>query len=295
MNGDGYDDIITTTATGTGRLRVFDGLTGKRFTSGPFAGELAIFDGTTDKGAFVAAGDLTGDGRADIIIGSALGGGKVRVFDGVTGTALTFKTGSTFLQPFGKTFKGGVRVAAGDLNGDGLRDLVIGQNYYGTQVQAYDGSGLFSTPGATPAPVVSPFIDFHFGPKTSRTGVNIATGDFDRDGRADLLVGSNAGPTYVQTYSGLAKDAAGSPQAIGTPLYPFDTNQLKHLYARGVRVASFDVNSDGIADIITASAGLAKSVVDVYNGRDHTLLRTFSAIPSQPSSTLFVAASASAN
>jgi hypothetical protein len=45
-------------------------------------------------------------------------------------------------------------------------------------------------------------------------------GDFDHDGVADLLVGSNAGPTYVQTYSGNLKDSAGLPQEIGTPIYP---------------------------------------------------------------------------
>ncbi len=292
MNGDGYDDIITTTATGTGRLRVFDGLTGKRFTSGPFANELAVFDGKTDQGAFVGAGDLTGDGRADLIVGSALGGGKVRVFDGVTGAALTFSTGQTFLQPFGKTFKGGIRVAAGDFNGDRVSDLVLGENYYGAKVAVYDGTTLFATPAAPVAPLASPLLSFVFGPKNLRSGVNIAVGDFDHNGLADLLVGSNAGPTYVQAYSGLLKDSAGLPQKIGTPVYPFDKSPLQHLYALGVRVASFDVNGDGIADIIAASSGVAKSVVNIYSGADHSLLRTFAAFPALPNSALFVAASA---
>jgi autotransporter-associated beta strand protein len=292
MNGDGYDDIITTTPTGTGRLRVFDGLTGQRFTSGPFANEIAVFDGRLDKGTFVAAGDLTGDGRADLLIGSALGGGKVRVFDGVTGAPLTFTTGQTFFQPFGKTFKGGIRVAAGDLNGDGVSELVLAQNYYGARVAAYDAASLFATPGAAPAPVASPIFSFNFGAKTYRAGVNVATGDFDHDGRADLLVGSNAGPTYVQAYSGLNRDATGVPLAIGGPIYPFDKTQLKHLYTRGVRVAAMDVDGDGIADIIAASSGLAKSVVNIYSGKDHSLLRSFPAFPTLPNSALFVAGSA---
>ena len=46
------------------------------------------------------------------------------------------------------------------------------------------------------------------------------------------------------------------------------------------------------SDPAAASAGGAKSVVNIYSGADHTLLRTFSVFPTQPSSALFVAASA---
>ena len=185
-------------------------------------------------------------------------------------------------------------MAVGDINGSGRSDLVVAQNSLGAKVEVYEGTGFFSGLGHAKAPIASPLVSFSFGAKTYRGGVNVATGDFDGDGRADLLVGSNAGPTYVQTYSGILKDSAGQPQKIGTPIYPFDKSPLKHLYTRGVRVASYDVNGDGIADIIAASNGLAKSAVNVYSGVDHTLLRTFPAFPTLPSSALFVAASAPA-
>jgi hypothetical protein len=54
-----------------------------------------------------------------------------------------------------------------------------------------------------------------------------------------------------------------------------------------VRVASLDGNSD----IIAASSGLAKSVVKIYSGANHSLLRTFAAFPAFPNRALFVAAS----
>lgn len=158
MNGDGFDDIITSTATGSGRVRVFDGLTGERF-QGVFS-ELAAFDGKELKGAFIAAGDVTGDGRDDLIAGSAAGGGRVRIFDGVTGARVANHL------PFGSDFRGGVRVAVGDVNGDSpssggvprlVDDVIVAEGDGGRTVKVYDGATKtvlqrFKV-GAVPVPV----------------------------------------------------------------------------------------------------------------------------------------------
>jgi hypothetical protein len=302
INGDGFDDIITTTGKGTGRLRVFNGLTGQWLHddpnySGPFKNELAVFSGKgLEKGAFVAAGDLTGDGRADIVVGSALGGSKVRVFDGLTGAPRTFGGSDTFFQPFGKTFRGGVRVAVGDVLGDGTADLVTGMGLYGAQVKVYDGDALNGprptlTAVVAPAPVAA--LDFKIGAKTYRGGVSVALGDLDGDHKLDLIIGRNWGkPTLVENFSGLVKDTLGNPLAIGSEINPFDKNPLRPTYALGVRVGAIDINFDGVADIIAASGGNNKSTVNIYSGADHHLLRTFTALPATPNSSLFVAGTA---
>jgi hypothetical protein len=308
INGDGFDDIITTSGIGTGRLRVFNGLTGQWLHDDPtytggFKNEIAAFTGKVfERGAFVAAGDLDGDGRADIVVGSALGGGKVRIFDGLTAQPRTFGGSDTFFQPFGKTFRGGVRVAVGDILGDTKADLVTGMGYYGSQVKVYDANALNGSvrfalaPLAVPAPPVPPpvaAIDFKIGAKNYRGGVSVGAGDLDGDGKLDLIIGRNLGrPTVVEAFSGLLKDAGGNPLAIGSAINPFDKDPMRPLYALGVRVAAIDINFDGIADIIAGSGGNNKAVVNIYSGADHTLLRTFNALPKTPNSSLFVAGTA---
>jgi hypothetical protein len=302
INGDGFDDIITTSNLGTGRLRVFDGLTGvwlhdEASYTGPFKNEIAVFNGKTDKGAFVAAGDLTGDGRAEIVVGSALGGSKVRVLDGFTGVAQMFGSADYF-QPFGKTFKGGVRVAVGDVLGNSRADLAVAMGFYGSEVKVYDGTdfGGFKFTAAAPVPVpVNPtaVIDFKVGPASYKGGLSIALGDLDHDGKLDLITGRNwLKPTLVETFSGLLKDANGKPTSLGAPIDPFDKNPAHPTYALGVRVAAIDINFDGIVDIIAASGGNNKSVVNIYSGADHSLLRTFTAFAETPNSALFVAGTA---
>ena len=123
VNGDGQTDIITGAGPGGGpHVRVFDGASLAEIRSflayqcDPVAGP--CFGG----GVSVAAGDVNGDGRADIVTGAGPGGGPhVRVFDGATGAELA---GFFAYDP---AFTGGVLVAAGDVNGDGLAEIITGR------------------------------------------------------------------------------------------------------------------------------------------------------------------------
>jgi hypothetical protein len=83
----------------------------------------------------VAAADVTGDGRADIVTGTGVGtAADVRVFDGPTGSQLRA------FAPYTASFGGGVSVAAVDVTGDGIADVVTAAGPGGgPQVRVYDG------------------------------------------------------------------------------------------------------------------------------------------------------------
>jgi hypothetical protein len=117
FNNDGRDEIVTVKA-GKGFVRVFNA-DGTAFTSPGFVSSFVAFN-TAVGAVSVAAGDVNGDGRAEIVVGSGAGTrGKIRVFSGANGSLLTafpaFAVGVTC----------GANVALADVNGDNRFDLRI--------------------------------------------------------------------------------------------------------------------------------------------------------------------------
>jgi hypothetical protein len=203
----------------------------------------------------LAAADLDGDGFADIITGAGAGGGPhVKVFSGKDGSLLRS------FWAYAPAFRGGVTVAAGDINGDGRADIVTGAGAGGgPHVKAFDGTDLT---------VLHSFFAFD---STFLGGVSVSAADFDGDGRADIVTGAGAGdrPT-VQVYGG--KD--GTLIRSFLAFYP--------VFTGGVRVAVSDINGDGRPDIVTGGGAgpfevYGTSENNVFDGQTGRLLRNFSA------------------
>jgi hypothetical protein len=128
-------------------------------------------------GVRVAAGDVDGDGFADVVTGAGAGGGPhVMVY---SGSDLSLLRSFMALAPF---FLGGVFVAAGDVDGDGRSDVIVGAGEGGEPL-----ARVFS--GQTGSLLNSFFaFDANF-----RGGVRVAAGDGSGDGRADIISGSGSG------------------------------------------------------------------------------------------------------
>jgi hypothetical protein len=114
VNGDRRGDLITAPASGVGHVLVFDASTAAVLM------DVTPYGAGFAGGVFVAAGDVNGDRRTDLITAPASGAGAVRVFSGIDSTPLV----SFFAGP--PTFAGGLSVAAADLDRDSLAEIIVG-------------------------------------------------------------------------------------------------------------------------------------------------------------------------
>ena len=234
VTGDGVPDLVVAAGYGGGpRVEVFDGAT-FALIANFFAYETG-FRG----GSFVAVGDLNGDGTGEIITGAGLGGGPlVKTFD-VTG-----KPGRSFFA-YDSAFRGGVRVAAGDVNGDGLADIVTGAGPGGgPHVRVF---------GGLDNAVLTQFQAF--GPDYTG-GVYVAAGDVDGDGYADIISGPGANGSDLIAYRS-SGDGGGKIQLVPIPTEVADPAPAVSADAAreggGIRVAvAFPDPANPVGQILTA-------------------------------------------
>ena len=193
--------------------------------------------------------DPNGDGYADLAVAatganSNAGAAYVYPSTGAGGISSSFATLTSSGGVFGYTLG-----SAGDVNGDGYADILVGARDYaslagGAYVYFGGPGGVSTTPNVTiPAPA---------GAK-SFGGSGASAGDVNRDGYADVVLGAygtstNTGTAYV-FYGG----PGGTSTSPGTTL----TGAAQNYYFGASAAGVGDVNGDGYGDVISASPGTA--------------------------------------
>jgi hypothetical protein len=266
VNGDGYSDVII------GANFFDDGANsneGRAFVyHGSAAGLSASPNSTPDDAdqAFArfgrsvsSAGDVNGDGYSDVIIGAFLyddgannGEGRAFVYHG-SATGLSTTPNSTPDDADQLNAQLGICVAsAGDVNGDGYSDVIIGANAYDDGANTSEGrafvyhgsaTGLSTTPNSTPDDADQADAQFGFSVASA--------GDVNGDGYSDVIIGAYAYDDGANTNEGRAfvyhGGAAGLSAAPNST--PDDADQAGAEF--GISVASAgDVNGDGYSDVI---------------------------------------------
>ncbi len=213
------------------------------------------FPSYTRNGARVSTGDVDKDGGVEIVAGSGIGAQPHVVVYEKNGS----KRGIDY-RPFASSFRGGVDVASGDVDGDGKDEIVTSQFTQGHQVKVYRYNSSRQ--------ILATFSPF--GKITA--GVTVATGDVDEDGVKEVICGASVGGgPHIRVYD----------MKNGQAVLKSNSFFAFHKDSRtGVDVSSGDVNADGVDEIVVSQLYNGEAWMKVYQYNSaRTVLGSWRAFP----------------
>jgi FG-GAP-like repeat len=265
VNGDGYDDVaVGANITGIAYVYQSGGSSGIVNGGSPTSTIQGPTAANTSFGLPVVLADQDGDGFADLIAGGR-GLASVYIFRSTGGSGVSSVTCSVSSCPQSTaalvgpaSSSMGVFVAAGDVNGDGIADVLAGAN-------AGEAAYLFQSPGSAGLPFTTcstascPEASAAFTSTLPGFGGGVDIGDVNGDGYGDAVIGAPNGPSaayvFLSTGSGgiPGVDLTANPNGAATTITTGSTSD-------GFASPAFmgDVNGDGYADLLLGAA--------TYNG-----------------------------
>jgi len=270
VNNDGYDDIIIgmpgygNGQSGEGRSLVFHGSADGLNATPNWTFEINQQDAHLGY-SVSTAGDVNGDGYSDVIVGAynqGPGEGYAHVFYG-SASGLSLTPGWTAKSNIAGAYFGYSVSTAGDVNGDGYSDVIIGANGYNSgglynvgRAYVYHGSssGLSATPNWT-AQGSQQYA--YFGSSVSTAG------DINGDGFSDVIVGADGkGYGTLTGVIGRAYIYKGSSSGLSTSYdWTSSTGQPDDRYGFSVAKAG-DVNGDKAGDVIVGTPNYSGSLTE---------------------------------
>ncbi len=178
----------------------------------------------------------------------------IRVRNAKTGAVVS--GGVDNIAPFGSSYFGELRLALGDVNGDGKVDLSVAPSAGGiTSVSTLDTRSGIAVPGA-----IANFVPYPGFPG----GAFVGLADVDGDGKDDVVAGADAGGgAHLKSFSGISGAEIQSFFAVAPE------------FLGGIRVATGDLNGDHHADLIAVTgAGTEVNLKAFRSGDNAPLLDT---------------------
>ncbi|MFL5747502.1 MAG: FG-GAP-like repeat-containing protein [Niastella sp.] len=261
VNGDGYSDVIVGAhyydngAGNRGRAYVYHGS-----ASGISATPAAILLSTKSDAVFAwvvaGAGDVNGDGYSDVIVGaygydnSQTDEGAVFVYHG-SATGINTTVAAIVESNQAYACMGYSAAGAGDVNGDGYSDIIVGAYQY-DNVQTDEGAA-FIYHGSATGIVTTPAALLESNQAGAFMGISVAgAGDVNGDGYSDVIVGAE-GYDNPEASEGAAFVYHGSAAGIKTTAAAMvESNHAVALMGHSVASAG-DVNGDGYSDVIVGA------------------------------------------
>ncbi len=277
INGDGYSDVIMGAPLYTNGAAVNAGRTFVHLGSpaGVVGVASFVFTGTNSLDQFgyavSTAGDVNGDGYGDVIIGSPFfddvaitdEGNAFVYFGSATGLGISANSTPNDANQSGCNF--GLSVAcAGDVNGDGFSDLIIGAPGYDDGANSnegrsfiYHGNIVYIGSTIFQNEITTAQVTLTGDNQTFQSfGCSVSSaGDINADGYDDVIIGESDFDNGANTNEGRAFVFYGSATGLSTvPGATYDdANQAGAFFGKSVACAG-DVNGDGFSDVIIGAS-----------------------------------------